>query len=215
MNISTDHSMLGDGTEVDSDTDRDRGKGDGKAVLDKLLVRVSDSRCLSSAPEPAIDAAPEPSQDDSESSDDDEECLVTSIQLSMPNHMQTAQQGQGYLPTAFHAHDTSSDSDEDENFDDDASACSSSVQLNIVNPSNVDVYVSAAVNMDEQCATAKNFLGADISLNPSATLAGFDDDEGLSDDDDFEDNKEPMQTPSTLSAVFSHLGIRRRKTLAT
>jgi hypothetical protein len=106
--------------------------------------------------------------------------------------------------------------DEESDDFDDHSECSSSLQLNIQNPTLVGHYVAAAVSMDRE--SMRDFVGTSISLSPPS------DDEDLSDDEAF--NEDILQGPEiesfsvetgattrgsiAMNSVFGQLGFRRR-----
>jgi hypothetical protein len=125
----------------------------------------------------------------------------------------------GYLPTAF-TQRCDSDEEDDSNSYDDASdsECSSSIQLDILNPAFIDHYVSAAVSLGSH-GHGRDLVGANINVVPG------DEDDDLSDDEDFHGEaaksaeelagvdtwKAPTsRVPLPFNSVLDHFGFRRR-----
>jgi hypothetical protein len=153
-----------------------------------------------------------------EGSREKDECLggATLIDKLKKPHPQAST---SYLPTAFtNRHD--SDSEDDSNSYDDASdsECSSSIQLDILNPAFIDHYVSAAVSLGSH-GHGRDFVGANINVVPG------DEDDDLSDDEDFQGEamksaeelagvdtlKAPAsRVPLPFNSVLDHFGFRRR-----
>lgn len=147
-----------------------------------------------------------------------DDCLRGSI-LADKRKKSRPQASAGYLPTAFATRqDSDSDGDDRSICYDDASECSSSIQLDILNPALVDHYVSAAVSLVGHGQT-RDFVGADISAVPD------DEDDDLTDDERINDEvgqiadelkridawKAPTaRGPLPFNSVLDHFGFRRR-----